>query len=231
MTVYTIVVTLLVAAVAVLTVPWSRRNPTDFSAPELGYAWRGPRGAVQGVLRVLADQGLARVRRGRVTRRDGRLPRGTDPLVRVVFETIATIDTVPSLLEVPSVEKAVTPVGERVAGARLRAGPARRALGSLVAFAAPVTALVALAHGVGDVVTGVVVSAVAVVVATWLLGLHGMTIAGARTLAASGSRPRRANGKLARLSHVSANLGWVYAVEFTTPDGDTSGGTDGSSGY
>jgi hypothetical protein len=66
---YAIVGALLVAATAVLTLPWSRRDPADFTPVELGYAWRGSRGAVQAALGVLHDHGLVRARRGKVARR------------------------------------------------------------------------------------------------------------------------------------------------------------------
>lgn len=233
---YPVVGALLVAAVAVLTLPWSRRDPADFARTELGYAWRGPRGAVQAALGLLVDQGLLRARRGRAERRKGRPPRTTAPLVRAVFESLGpSADGVSSLLETPSVQDELAPVADRVIGARLRVGPARRVLGSLTAFVAPVTALVALAHGVGNVVVGVLTSVVAVLVASWLMALRGVTIRGARTLAAAppDRRTHRPNGRGARLSQLSGGVGWLHAPAcFGAPSygADVGGGDDGGGG-
>lgn len=231
---YVIVGALLVASVAVLTLPWSRRDPADYSRPELGYAWRGSRGAVRAAIGLLHDQGFVRARRGKVERRDKKkLPRGTDPFVRAVVEALGpTADSVSSLLENPAVQEHLTPVADRAIGTRLRVGAPRRALGSAMVLASPVIALVALAHGVGSVVAGVVTSVVAALTAVWLLRLHGVTIAGARTLAAApGRRVRRANGKPAGLSGMSAGSGWVYAsVDFGYADGGFAGDAGGDGG-
>lgn len=192
---YVIVGVVLVASVAVLTLPWSRRDPADFTWLELGYAWRGSRGAVQAALGVLHDQGCVRVRRGKAERRDKKLPRGTDPFVRAVFTALGpTADDVSTLLEAPAVQEHLTPVADRTIGARLRVGAPRRAAGLALVLAGPVITLVALAHREGPVVAGVLTGVAAVVVGGWLLGLHGMTIAGARTLAMAPGRRSRLGG-------------------------------------
>lgn len=224
---YVIVGALLVAAVAVLTLPWSRRDPAGFTRPELGYAWRGERGAVRAALGVLSDQGFVRARRGKVTRRDKKMTRGGDPFVRAVFAALGpTEGDVFSLLEAPAVREHLTPVADRVIGARLRVGAPRRAAGSALAFASPVIALVALAHGVGSAVAGVITSVVAVLVAIWLFRLHGVTIAGARTLAgAPADRTRRPDGEPARVSSLSSGVGWLFApTDFGLPGGGFDGG-------
>jgi uncharacterized protein (TIGR04222 family) len=236
---YVLAGALMVAAVAVLTLPWSRRDPADFTRPELGYAWRGPRGAVRATLGVLHNRELVSVRRGKVTRRDKKVPRGTDPFVRAVFDGLGpTADDVSTLIETPVVQEHLPPVADRAIGARLRVGAPRRAAGLALTFASPVIVLVALAHGKGPVVAGVLTGLAAVVVAAWLAGLHGMTIAGARTLAAApGRRSRHGNGTRAGLADMSAGSGWVFgATAFETPGGGLgdsgmgdSGGDDGGS--
>lgn len=220
---YVLVGVLLVASVAVLTLPWPRRDPADFTPLELGYAWRGSSGAVRAALGVLHDLGLVRARRGRVERRDKKkLPRGTDPFVRAVFDALGpTADSVSSLLENPSVQEHLTPVADRAIGTRLRVGAPRRAAGLVLVFASPVIVLVALAHGEGPVVAGVLTGLAAVVVGGRLLGLHGMTIAGARTLAmVPGRRSRLGKGKRAGLADMSAGSGPVFGeTAFETPGG------------
>lgn len=180
---YVIAGALLVAAVAILTLPWSRRDPADFSLIELGYAWRGPRGAVVGALRVLGDLDVVRRSRSRgMVRTDKPLPVGIDPFARAVYGGLDQPRGPAALQELRSVEQKLGPVAERVLGAGLRVGPARRALGSLAALLAPVVALAALVLDSGDVVLGIAVSVVTVVVAGWLATLRGVTIAGNRTL-------------------------------------------------
>lgn len=179
---YVIAGVLLGAAVAILTFPWSRRDQNEFTLAELGYALRGPRGALAGALRTLVDLGVARRSRQQgVVHSDVPLPSGGDPFLRAVYGAISVPRELTELLDLPKVEKALAPVAQRAISAGLRVGPARRAIGSLAALAAPVTALVALAYG-GDLVLGIAVSAVAVVVFGWLMSLRGTTIAGTRTL-------------------------------------------------
>jgi uncharacterized protein (TIGR04222 family) len=211
---------LLGAAILTLTLPWSRHDPADFSLVELGYVWRGPRGAVAGALRVLHDQGVVKHIYGGVERKAARVPRGTDPFVRAVFAGLDVPRGPATLLELPSVEEKLPPVAERVMAARLRVGPARRAVGSAAAVAAPVMAMVALAHGVGPIAAGGVTVVVSVVVAAWLGSLHGITIAGLRTLAmAPGVRRRRR--RFATLAHTTSPAGlWLAG----------SGATDGGFG-
>ena len=235
---YVIAGVLLVAAMAVLTLPWSRRDPAEFTRLELGYAWRGSRGAVQAALGLLHDQGCVRARRGKAERRDRRPPRGTDPFVRAIFDALGpTADDVSTLLEAPAVQEHLTPVADRAIGARLRVGAPRRAAGLALVFAPPVITLVALAHGEGPVAAGVLTGLVAVAVGGWLLGLRGMTIAGARTLAMAPSRrSRTGDGERSGLADMSPG-GWVFgATAFETPGGfgdggfgDGGGGGDGGS--
>jgi hypothetical protein len=82
---------------------------------------------------------------------------------------------------------------------------------------------------VGDVVTGALTSVVAALVAGWLARLRGVTIAGARTLAAASGRGRRGvDGKQAHTRPEGAHLGWMYS-DFGAPgfDGGAGGGADG----
>jgi hypothetical protein len=186
---YLIAGVLLGAAVAILTLPWSRRDPDDFSKVELGYAWRGPRGAVAGAIRVLMDVGAARRSHRRGLVRTGVLPRRIDPLVRSVYSGLGTFQGLGPLRARKSVRDRMPAVARPVIGARLRVGPVRRVPGTLVAVAAPVVALDALLREV--TATSIVVSVVTVLGAGWLLALRGVTIRGVRTLAAV---PRPATG-------------------------------------
>jgi uncharacterized protein (TIGR04222 family) len=196
---YLIAGVLLGAAVAILTFPWSRRDQKDFTLAELGYAFRGPRGALAGALRTLVDLGVARPSRQQgVTHSDEPLPSGTDPFLRAVYGAISVPREPAELLDLPSVEKALAPVAARAITAGMRVGPARRAVGSLAALAAPVTALVALAHG-GDLVLGIVVSVVALVVFGWLVSLRGVTIAGTRTLSGRRTQQTGTGGESSQL--------------------------------
>ena len=239
--VYLIAGVLLGAAVAVLTLPWSRRDPADFSTVELGYAWRGPRGAVIGALRVLMDEDRRRWRQDGMVRPDKRLPRDVDPLVRAVHAGLDHPRGPSALLELRKVEDELPPIAERVLGARLRVGPARRAIGSFVALVAVMMPVVALAHSVGDVVTGIAVSVGTVLVASRLVALRGITIRGARTLAAvprrGGTRRRgaRRGGRLAAASFsVLTGAGWETPAGFGAVGGDSGGdggGGDSGGGY
>jgi len=177
--VYVIAVALLVAAVAILTLPWSRRDPKDFTLIELGYAARGPRGALIGAMRTLVDLGVAlRSRAHGLTRTSTPLARGAgDPLSRAVYQGIGNAHGLVGFMDLPSVEEALEPVAARVTGAGLRLGPGWRTLGSFAALAAPVVAATALARGAGHVALGIPVGVVALVVAGWLLSLRGVTVA------------------------------------------------------
>ena len=218
--VYMIVGVLLGVAVITLTLPWSRRDTADFSLLELGYVWRGPRGAVAGALRMLHDQHAVKPVYGGMERKTNRLPRGTDPFVRAVFAGLDVPRGPAALLELPSVEEKLPPVAEQVMSARLRVGPARRAVGSFVAFVAPVMALIALGHGVGSVAVGIVAVVVSTAVAGWLGALHGITIAGVRALnVAPGFR--RGGSRSSGLSQVVSISGLWLA---------SSGATDGGFG-
>lgn len=187
--VYLIAGVLLGAAVAILTLPWSRRDPAGFSTVELGYAWRGRRGAVGGAMRDLINERVVgRSRLHGIVLTDKKLPHGVDPFVRAVYAGVSRSRGLSGFLSRNDVAKEMPRVAERVLGAGLRVGPVRRMLGSLLALAAPVVALVAVGDEVDDVTTGIVVSIVTVVGAVWLVALRGITIRGARTLAAV---PRR----------------------------------------
>jgi len=232
---YLIAGELLGAAVAILTLPWSRRDPDDFSKVELGYAWRGPRGAVAGAIRVLMDEGAARRSRRRgVVRTGERLPRGLDPLARSVYSGLGTFQGLGPLREQTSVRDRMPAVARPVISARLRDGRVRRVLGTLVALAAPVVALDAFLRDV--TVTGVVVGVVTVLGAGWLIALRGVTIRGVRTLAAV---PRPATGaKRGGFASLGGGtpVGWMWAdfgyptSSFAIDTSDLGGGHHGG-GY
>lgn len=203
---------------------------------ELGYVWRGPRGAVAGALRVLHDQGAVRSTHGGMERKVPRPPRGADPFVRAVFAGLDVPRGPAALLELPNVEEELPPVAERVMAARLRVGPARRGVGSLAALAAPVMAMVALGHGVGPTALGIATVAVSVVVAAWLASLHGITIAGVRTLAiAPGVRRRRCSARRGGVLSQATSLGGIWLLPgygatdggFGVVVGDSGGGHHG----
>jgi hypothetical protein len=232
---YLIAGVLLGAAVAILTLPWTRRDPDDFSKVELGYAWRGPRGAVAGAIRVLMDEGAARRSRRRgIVRTGERLPRGLDPLARSVYSGLGNFEGLSQLRNLMSVRDRMPAVARPVIDARLRDGRVRRTGGTLVALAAPVVALVTLAREVTT--TGIVVSVVTVLGAGWLIALRGVTIRGARTLSAV---PRPAVREGARRGGVLAGgtpAGWMLA-DFGYPtssfaiDMSDLGGGHHSGGY
>jgi hypothetical protein len=181
---YLIAGVLLGAAVLILTLPWSRRDPADFSTAELGYAWRGPRGAVGGAMRDLINERVVgRSRLHGMVLTDTKLPHGVDPFVRAVYAGIGRSRGLSGFLSRTDVSKEMPRIAERVLGAGLRVGRVRRVLGFLLALAAPVIALVAVGDEVGDATTGIVVGIVTVVGAVWLIALRGITIRGARTLA------------------------------------------------
>lgn len=187
--VYLIAGALLGAAVAILTLPWSRRDPADFSTVELGYAWRGQRGAVGGAMRDLINERvIGRSRLHGMVLTDKKLPHGVDPFVRAVYAGIGRSRGLSGFLSRTDVSKAMPRLAERVRGAGLRVGRIRRVLGSLLALAAPVLSMIELGKETGAATTGIVVSIVTVVGAVWLVALRGLTIRGARTLNAV---PRR----------------------------------------
>jgi hypothetical protein len=232
---YVIAVLLLAGAVAVLTLPWSRRDPADFSTVELAYAWRGPRGAIGGAMRVLLDEGLARRVRGRGLKlTDKRPPRDLDPIVRAVYGGLDLPGGPAALLDLDTLADTLPPVAARVIGSRLRVGATRRLAGSAAAMAAPLVSIVALAHGVGSTLVGIVVSLVTAVGAWWVMTLRGTTIRGGKTLAAA-ARPRRRRPRRGALSGLVGTLptGWVMAdfgeatSSFAVDAADVSGGDGG----
>jgi uncharacterized protein (TIGR04222 family) len=209
---YVIAVLLLVGAVAVLTSPWSPRDPADFTTVELAYAWRGPRGAIGGAMRVLMDEGLARRARGRGLKlTDKPPPEDLDPIVRAVYGGLGLPHGPAALLDLDELGDTLPPVAARVIGARLRVGAIRRVVGSAAALAAPVVSIVALAVGVGHALVGIVVSLVTLLGAGWLMILRGTTVRGGRTLAAA--RPRQGRPRRGALSGLVGTLptGWIMA--------------------
>lgn len=239
---YVLAGVLLVAAVATLTLPWARRDPDDFTLAELGYAWRGPRGAIIGALRALVQADVVRLSRVRgVVRTDKPAPADTDRFIRVVYGTTDLPRSPGTLRELPSVTKALPPVAERVLAAGLRVGWPRRLVGSCVALAAPVVVLVAHRD-----VAGIVLGVVAILVAGWLIVLRGTTIAGIRTLAAApaGSPAPRGSGRSGGSVGFAVLTGGTYVpVCVASPEGsfgwgsdfgggsDSGGGGDSGSGY
>jgi hypothetical protein len=224
---YVIAVLVLVGAVAVLTSPWSRRDPAGFTTVELAYAWRGPRGAIGGAMRVLMDEGLARRVRGRGLKlTDKPPPEDLDPIVRAVYGGIDLPGGPAALLDLDELGDTLPPVAARVIGARLRVGATRRVVGSAAAVAAPVVSIVALASGAGYALVGIAVSVVTLLGAWWVLTLRGTTIRGGRTLAAAArprrGRPRRGAGLVGALP-----TGWVLAGFGETTGGVSADDTDG----
>lgn len=221
---YVIAVLLLVGAVAVLTSPWSRRDPGDFTTVELAYAWRGPRGAIGGAMRVLMDEGLARRVRGRGLKlTDKPPPEDLEPLVRAVYDGLGLPGGAAALLDLDVLGDTLPRVAARVIGARLRVGATRRVVGSAAALAAPVVAIVALATGAGNALVGIAVGLVTLLGAWWLTTLRGTTIRGGRTLDAA--RPPRKRPRRAALSGLVGALptGWVtadFGEAVATADGD-----------
>jgi hypothetical protein len=210
---YVIAVLLLVGAVAVLTSPWSRRDPAGFTTVELAYAWRGPRGAIGGAMRLLMDEGLARRVRGRGLKlTDKPPPPDLDPIVRAVYGGLDLPGGPAALLDLAELGDTLPPVAARVIGARLRVGATRRVVGSAAALAAPVVSIMALAYGVGYVLVGIVVSLVTLLGAWWVLTLRGTTIRGSRTLAVA-ARPRRGRPRRGALAGLVGTLptGWILA--------------------
>lgn len=210
---YVIAVLLLVGAVAVLTLPWSRRDPADFTTVELAYAWRGPRGAIGGAVRVLLDEGFARRVRGRGLKlTDKPPPPQLDPIVRAVYGGLDLPRGAAALLDLDELGDTLPPVAARVIGVRLRVGAIRRVVGSAAALAAPVVSILALAHDDGPALVGFAVIFVTVLGAWWVMTLRGTTIRGSRTLAAA-ARPRHSRPRRGALFGFVGTLptGWVKA--------------------
>jgi hypothetical protein len=230
---YVIAVLLLVGAVGVLTSPWSRRDPADFTTVELAYAWRGPRGALGGAMRVLMDEGLARRVRGRGLKlTDKPPPEDLDPIVRAVYGGLDMPRGPAALLDLDELGDTLPPVAARVIGARLRVGATRRVVGSAAALAAPVVSIVALVNGVGYALVGIAVSFLTLLGAWWVLTLRGTTIRGGRTLAAATPRRRQRQGALSGLVG-TLPTGWITAnfeespssIAVDTADVGDDGGT------
>ncbi len=227
---YMIAVLLLAGAVAVLTSPWSRRDPADFTTVELAYAWRGPRGAIGGAMRVLMDEGLARRVRGRGLKlTDKPPPPDLDPIVRAVYGGLDLPRGPAALLDLEELGDTLPPVAARVIGARLRVGATRRVVGSAAALAAPVVSMVALVSGVGYVLVGTAVSLVTLLGAWWVMTLRGTTIRGGRTLAAA--RPRHRRPRHGVLSGLVGTLptGWIMA-DLGEKTNSATGGDGGAAG-
>lgn len=212
---YLIAGVLLGAAVAILTVPWSRRDPAEFTPVDLGYAWRGPRRAVIGALGSLLVGGYARRSRKKgIVRSDLPLPNGLEPLVRAVYGSLTV------LLALASVRAALPPIASRVLAAGLRAGVMRRWLGSLVALAAPVVAFVGVARGDGPIGVGIAVAVLSVLVMAWLLSLRGITIAGSRTSAdARRGAALGVEGAGPREIVAGSSIGSTLLIYLGAPDG------------
>jgi hypothetical protein len=226
---YVIAVLLLVGAVVVLTTPWSRRDPAEFTTVELAYAWRGPRGAIGGAMRVLMDDGFARRVRGRGLKlTDKPPPPDLEPVVRAVYGGLGLPSGAAALLDLDELGDTLPPVAARVIGARLRVGAIRRVVGSAAALAAPVVSVVALVSGVGHVVVGVVLSVVMLLGAWWVMMLRGTTIRGGRTLAAA-ARPRRRRSGRGPLSGLVGTLptGWIRADFGERANGSAADVSDG----
>lgn len=216
---YVVAVLLLVGAVAVLTSPWSRRDPAGFSTVELAYAWRGPRGAIGGAMRVLMDEGLVRRVRGRGLKlTDKPPPDDFDPIVRAVYGGLELPGGAVALLDLEELGDTLPPVAARVIGARLRVGATRRLVWSAAALAAPVVSIVALVSGIGYALVGIAVSLVTLLGAWWVMTLRGTTIRGGRTLAAA--QPRRGRPRRGALSGLVGILpiGWIAADFRETTD-------------
>lgn len=246
---YLIAGVLLGAAIVILTLPWSRHDPADFSTAELGYAWRGPRGAVGGALRVLINaRVVGRSRIHGMVQTDAKLPRGVDPFVRAVYAGVGRARGLSGFLARTDVHRELPAVAERAMVARLRVGRARRVIGTLVALAAPVIAVVAMGNETTTATTGIVVSIVTGLIAARLVALRGVTIRGARTLAAV---PRRgygarqgATGQGGGLNGSELPVGWLtagalfgfgaptssFAVDTGSFGGDGGGGDSGGGG-
>lgn len=169
-----------------------------------------------------------------------RLPRDLEPLSRSVYSALGTHSRPAGLRKSKHVDEKLPAVRRRVVGAGLRAGRVRRTLGSITAVAAPVVALDGVLRGV-DVAMGIAVSVVAVLGAAWLLALRGITVRGARTLAATPRRRagvRVLRGASAEPAGVSSS-GWFlgsWLADFGYPkssfavdagSGGHSGGHDG----
>src|ERR1044071_1665264 len=86
---------LCVVAAAALTWPWRRAG--DVTPVEVGYAWRGERGAVLGAVGVLIAGRLA-LGGSTASRLERPLPDHLDPLVRAVYDSLVIPRSVRTLL-------------------------------------------------------------------------------------------------------------------------------------
>jgi len=224
-----IAVGLCVAAVAALTWPWRRTG--DVTPVEVGYAWRGRRGAVLGAIGVLIAGRLALG--GTTTSRLERpLPDELDPLVRAVYDSLVIPRSVRALLAKDAVRAQLPAVARRTVRNGLRVGAFRRMVGSLAAVAAPVVAVLA-----DSVVTAVVTGVVALV----LLALRGRTLAGRsvlRQVRQVRPAPQRVSAETSTMSASGLTMsavafmavGGTVATAFMGWGGSDGGGSDGGGG-
>lgn len=216
-----VAVGLCVVAVALLTWPWRRAG--DVVPVEVGYAWRGRRGAVLAAMGVLIAGGLALPGR-EISRLERPLPGGMDPLVRAVYDSLVVRRGVSSLLTRDAVRAALPAVARGSVRAGLRVGVVRRLAGSLVAVAAPVVAVLA-----DSVVTAVVTG----VVALALLAQRGRTFAGRSVLRSIRRERPRDGGVPAETSTGSASGLQTSALALLAVGGfatSLTGGWGGSDG-
>ncbi len=215
-----------VVAAALLTWPW-RSDAEQVEPVEVGYAWRGRRGAVLAALGVLIAGKLAMAGRDReASRLDRPLPDAVDPLVRAVYDSLGIPRGVKALLARKAVRAELPAVARRAVRAGLRVGVLRRAVGSLAAVAAPVVAAVA-----GNVVVAVVTG----VVALALLAQRGRTLAGRAAMGAVRRARPTARATVAETSmrgSAAAAVAFFAVGAFTTMSfmGGGWGGSDGGGG-
>lgn len=244
---------LLGVAAVVLTLPWGRRDPAEFSAADIGYVRGGPVGAVLAALSVLYVEGMVEVRAGRrgFRRTLLPLPNQAEPLVRAVHSALDSPARLRRILGQWGVRRAVETSATRVYAARLRTGEWRRFAGTAAAFAAVVVAVVALFADRVDVF-GVAVVVVTLAIAVLLWRGRFVTVAGRRLVAglrrsvvtAVPARPERrevihADTNLAMNTAIYAHASLHLAVaaghsrdeDWPTDLSNTSGfGTDGGYG-
>lgn len=211
-----------VVAAVLSTWPWRREG--DVEPVEVGYAWRGRRGAVLAALGVLVSGKLALSGR-EASRLDRPLPDDLHPLVLAVYDSLGIPRGVKSLLARKSVRAELRAVARDTVRAGLRVDVPRRVLGSLAAVAAPVVA--GLAGSVAlAVITGVVALA--------LLAQRGRTLAGWSVLRSVRRERPRARSIPAETSTMAASGVAMSAVALLAVGGMAStsfmGGSDGGSG-
>jgi len=179
-----VAVCLLAVAAVVLSLPWGRRDPEEFSAADVGYVRGGPVGAVLAALSVLYVEGLVRVRDGRrgFLRTLLPLPEEAEPLVRAVHSALESPARLRRILGQWGVRRAVEASATRVYAARLRTGEWQRLAGTIASFAAVVVAVAALfADGID--ILGIAVAVVILVGAILLWRGRFVTVAGRRLVA------------------------------------------------